>query len=48
MKDSTPTLDMKQHAFLVCARQLVGRAGQWHLPQDGLRTLFDQGAWETS
>jgi hypothetical protein len=37
-----PTLDMKQHAFLVRARQLVGQARQWHLPPEGLCVLFDK------
>ncbi len=43
---ASPTIEMKQQAFLARARQLVGQARQWHLPDDCLDPLFHQAARE--
>jgi DNA-binding transcriptional regulator YhcF (GntR family) len=43
---ASPTIEMKQHAFLARARQLVGQAHQWHLPTDCLDPLFHKAAHE--
>lgn len=45
---AAPTLEMKQQAFLVRARQLVGQARQWHLSSEGVRVLLDQAGREAS
>lgn len=37
---AAPTIEMKQQAFLVHARQLVGQARKWQLPSNCLDQLF--------
>jgi DNA-binding transcriptional regulator YhcF (GntR family) len=37
---ASPTLEMKQQAFLTRAQQLVRQARQWHLPQESVRLLL--------
>ena len=39
---AAPTIEMKQQAFLVRARQLVGQARKWHLPSNCLDQLFNK------
>jgi DNA-binding transcriptional regulator YhcF (GntR family) len=43
---AAPTIEMKQHAFLARARQLVDQAHEWHLPADCLNHLFEKAARE--
>lgn len=45
-RGASPTIEMKQQAFLIRARQLVGQARQWHLPADCLDPLFHKAAHE--
>ncbi len=37
---ATPTTEMKQQAFLVCARQLVRQARKWNLPRESVLLLL--------
>ena len=43
---AAPTIEMKQQAFLVHARQLVGQARKWHLPPCCLDQLFNKATRE--
>jgi hypothetical protein len=45
-RGATPTVEMKQHAFVCSARQLVDHARRWQLPADSLDQLFQQAARE--
>ena len=45
-RKAAPTIEMKQHAFLACARELVGQARTWRLPPCCLDQLFNKATRE--
>lgn len=45
---AVPTCDMKHQALLHRTRQLVRQAHEWHVSNDGLRSLFERATRETA